>query len=146
MNLDFDTLGKLALGGLIVMTIVLTMGLLTVREIWRWFRGHFSGFDDLSAKRTGGKVILSGALVDVARVMPKRVTRRPVEVPAVPDLVVASEGAAAEQERDRAPAPARSLDEFEHVPTERRALNFGGIALAVLFIVAAVAWAATRVG
>ena len=69
LDIDFDTVGKLALGGLIVLTCVLVFGGLVVRELWRWARGHLATFDQIQAVAKGGKVQL-GATIEDLRVKP----------------------------------------------------------------------------
>jgi len=135
-----ETIGRMALGGLLVLTFVFASMLWTVRGLFGWLRSHFSGFDDLSAKREGGKVILSGALVDAARAATKTAKRAKDKPPPADEIVAMLDAA------DRHQARAMATAQTEPIPGEKRAWSFGTLAMIVVFIVAGVAWAACRVG
>lgn len=64
-DIDLDTIGKIALGGLLVLTAVFAIMLVTVREFWRFVRGHLATFDQIQAVAKGGKVQLSATLEDM---------------------------------------------------------------------------------
>jgi hypothetical protein len=64
-EIDFDTIGKVALGGLLVLTAVFTIALLTVRELWRWARGHLATFDQVQAVAKGGKIQIGATIEDM---------------------------------------------------------------------------------
>jgi len=66
-SIDFETIGKIALGGLIVLTCVLVFGLLVVREFWRWARTHVATFDQMGAVAKGGKIQVSATLDDLRK-------------------------------------------------------------------------------
>lgn len=70
-SLDFDTIGKLALGGLIVLTAVFAIALLTIREVWRWARQHLSSFDQIQAVAKGGKIQIGATIEDVRAKAPE---------------------------------------------------------------------------
>lgn len=80
MEIDFETIGAMALGGLLVLTVVLALVLFGVRDLWRWARAHLATFDQIQASAKGGKIQLGATLDD-------RRTQAPAQVITSPDGV-----------------------------------------------------------
>lgn len=64
LDFDFDIIGKMALGGLLVLTAVFAMHLAVVRELWRWGRAHLATFAQIQAVAKDGKIQIGATIED----------------------------------------------------------------------------------
>lgn len=72
--INLDPTATMLLGALISLVCTLLAGAAVFALIGGWLRTWLSGFDDLGAKREGGKLRMTAVLVDKARPV-----RRPKE-------------------------------------------------------------------
>ncbi len=83
--MTLDSVQTMLLGALFALVCVLLVGAAVAAFGWSWVRSHLSVFDDLSAKREGGKVKVTAVIVDKARPVKMPKAPRPAVVRTLPE-------------------------------------------------------------
>jgi hypothetical protein len=83
--MTLDSTSVLLLGALLALVCCLLTGAGVLAVAGAWARSWLSGFDDIGAKREGGKVRVTAVIVDKARPVKLAKAPRPAVVRSLPE-------------------------------------------------------------